>query len=106
IFVPLMVGGILAEQAGVPALTEKLGVDQQARDRQAGGNMEGKGAGFGVGNSALWAATTTPASHGSVNPMPEPATPPGRLGPVGWGGWGGAGRAWWGSPWSPSSSPA
>src|SRR2546423_9948927 len=40
IFVPLMVGSVIAEQSGNP-LYAKLGVDTAASDTQPGGNMEG-----------------------------------------------------------------
>jgi K+-transporting ATPase ATPase A chain len=39
------------------------------------GNLEGKDVRFGVVNSALWAATTTAASNGSVNSMHDSYTP-------------------------------
>jgi potassium-transporting ATPase potassium-binding subunit len=81
IFVPLTVGAIAAEQAGVQALTE-LGADQQASALQPGGNMEGKETRFGIVNSALWAAATTAASNGSVNSMHDSYTPLGGLVPM------------------------
>jgi K+-transporting ATPase ATPase A chain len=81
IFVPLVVGAIAAEQAGVPALTE-LGADQQPGPGQAGGNMEGKETRFGIVNSALWAGCTTAASNGSVNSMHDSFTPLGGLAPM------------------------
>jgi K+-transporting ATPase ATPase A chain len=81
ILVPLMIGAIAAEQAGVPALT-KLGVDQAAGDAQAGGNMEGKETRFGIVNSAVWACATTAASNGSVNSMHDSYTPLGGLAPM------------------------
>jgi potassium-transporting ATPase potassium-binding subunit len=45
----------------------------------AAGNMEGKEVRFGVGNSVLWATTTTAASNGSVNAMHDSLTPLGGL---------------------------
>jgi K+-transporting ATPase ATPase A chain len=81
IFVPLLVGTALAEQAGTPALSE-LGVDQQAAPGQAGGNMEGKETRFGIVNSAIWATATTAASNGSVNSMHDSYTPLGGLIPM------------------------
>lgn len=81
IFVPLLIGCVAAEQAGVPALTE-LGADQQASAAQSGGNMEGKEVRFGIANSALWAAATTAASNGSVNSMHDSYTPLGGLVPM------------------------
>jgi K+-transporting ATPase ATPase A chain len=81
IFVPLAIASIVAEQSGVPALTE-LGANQEASDTQAGGNMEGKETRFGITNSALWATVTTAASNGSVNAMHDSFTPLGGLVPM------------------------
>jgi K+-transporting ATPase ATPase A chain len=81
VFVPLLIGCTLAEQAGNPAL-QSLGVDQLANALQAGGNMEGKEARFGITNSALWATATTAASNGSVNAMHDSFTPLGGLVPL------------------------
>ncbi len=69
-----------SEQSGNPALTS-LGVDQTASATNPGGNMEGKEVRFGIANSALWAATTTAASNGSVNSMHDSYTPLGGSGP-------------------------
>jgi K+-transporting ATPase ATPase A chain len=49
---------------------------------QAGGNMEGKEARFGITNSAIWATGTTAASNGSVNAMLDSFTPLGGLVPM------------------------
>lgn len=46
---------------------------------QAGGNMEGKEARFGIAASSVWAAFTTAASNGSVNAMADSFTPPGGM---------------------------
>ncbi len=81
IFVPLLIGAYAAEQSGNPKFTA-LGADQAASDTQAGGNMEGKEARFGVVNSALWATATTAASNGSVNAMHGSFTPLGGLVPL------------------------
>jgi len=81
IFVPLLLVCTAAEQAGNPALTA-LGVDQTASVVQAGGNMEGKEARFGIASSALWATATTAASNGSVNSMHDSFTPLGGLVPL------------------------
>jgi len=81
IFVPLMLGSVIAEQSGNP-LYAKLGVDTVASDTQPGGNMEGKEARFGIVNSALWASATTAASNGSVNAMHDSFTPLGGLVPM------------------------
>jgi potassium-transporting ATPase potassium-binding subunit len=78
VFLALAVG---AEQSGNPKLAP-LGVDQTASDLQPGGNMEGKEVRFGIVNSALWATTTTAASHGSVNSMHDSYTPLGGLVPL------------------------
>jgi K+-transporting ATPase ATPase A chain len=81
IFVPLTIVCMAAEQAGVPAFKDK-GADQVASETQAGGNMEGKETRFGIANSAIWAATTTAASNGSVNSMHDSYTPLGGLVPM------------------------
>jgi len=81
IFVPLTIGAIAAEQWGNPILTS-LGADQSATSAQAGGNMEGKEARFGIASSAIWAAATTAASNGSVNSMHDSFTPLGGLVPM------------------------
>jgi K+-transporting ATPase ATPase A chain len=70
-----------SEQHGSPLLT-KLGVDQSAGAQQAGGNMEGKEVRFGPAASALWAATTTATSNGSVDSMHDSFTPLGGLVPL------------------------
>src|ERR1700736_2236568 len=54
------------EQQGNPALTA-LGVNQANTATQAGGNMEGKEVRFGPIYSAMFEATTTGTSTGSVN---------------------------------------
>jgi K+-transporting ATPase ATPase A chain len=70
-----------AEQSGNPAF-ERMGVDQQASALQAGGNMEGKEARYGIASSTLWASATTAASNGSVNSMHDSYTPLGGLVPL------------------------
>ena len=70
-----------AEQRGCRR-SASLGVDHQASDLQAGGNMEGKEVRFGIANSALWATATTAASNGSVNSMHDSFTPIGGLVPM------------------------
>jgi K+-transporting ATPase ATPase A chain len=78
----MMVGlALWAEQRGNPAFA-RLGVDQSASDIQAGGNMEGKEARFGIVNSALWATATTAVSNGSVNSMHDSYAPLGGLAPM------------------------
>ena len=77
-FVPL---GLWAEQSGNPAFTA-MQIDQHSRLDQAGGNMEGKEARFGIASSVLWSAATTAASNGSVNSMHDSYTPLGGLVPL------------------------
>lgn len=67
-----------AEAAGNP-LFNKLGIDKTASALQAGGNMEGKEARFGISGSALFAGTTTATSNGAVNSMHDSYTPLGGL---------------------------
>ncbi len=81
IFVPLVIGAMVAEQSGNPALA-KYGADTEASDSQPGGNMEGKDTRFGIANSAIWATATTAASNGSVNAMHDSFTPLGGLVPM------------------------
>lgn len=78
IFIPLLSLSLWAEQTGNVHLTA-LEVNQEATDIQAGGNMEGKEARFGVTNSVLWQAATTAASNGSVNSMHDSYSPLGGL---------------------------
>lgn len=66
------------EQTAVTALTENSMVDTSTTD-QAGGNMEGKEARFGIVSSSTWAAFTTAASNGSVNSMHDSYTPLGGM---------------------------
>ena len=51
------------EQSASTVLTENEYVDTST-DGQAGGNMEGKEARFGIGSSVTWATWTTAASNG------------------------------------------
>jgi K+-transporting ATPase ATPase A chain len=81
IFTTLVFVTVPAEQSGNPLLSA-LPVDQTASFQQAGGNMEGKEARFGIVNSALWAVATTAASNGSVNAMHDSFTPIGGLVPM------------------------
>lgn len=81
VFVALIFIIVPAEQSGNPALTA-LGVDQGISGQQAGGNMEGKEARFGIVNSGLWALATTAASNGSVNSMHDSYTPIGGMVPM------------------------
>lgn len=81
IFVPLVFATAWAETR-VSADIVAHGVDAVIRSDAAGGNMEGKEVRFGAMNSALWAATTTAASNGSVNAMHDSFTPLGGLVPM------------------------
>lgn len=74
-----------AEQNATPQLAQSGQVDLAARSSllaQAGGNMEGKEARFGITGSAIWAAATTAASNGSVNAMHDSLTPLGGMVPM------------------------
>ena len=74
-----------AEQSATPQLAQTGQTDLAARSgllAQAGGNMEGKEARFGITGSAIWAAATTAASNGSVNAMHDSLTPLGGLVPM------------------------
>jgi potassium-transporting ATPase potassium-binding subunit len=68
VYLPMVVFAVNQEVGGNPALA-RMGVDQ------ATGSMEGKEVRFGVPLSALWAATTTVTSNGSVNSMHDSMTP-------------------------------
>ena len=81
IYLVAAIAAISSEQAGNPLLA-RLGVDQHATAQQSGGNMEGKEVRFGPAASALWAATTTGTSNGSVNSMHDSFTPLGGLIPM------------------------
>ena len=81
----LSLAGILAiygaESAGNPNFAP-FGIDQDAGELQAGGNMEGKEVRFGIVNTALFAALTTDASCGAVNGMHDSFTPLGGMIPL------------------------
>ena len=81
----LFLGGVFvaywAEAVGNPAFA-KLGIDAAPSSLQAGGNMEGKEARFGIASSALFATVTTAASCGAVNSMHDSYTPLGGLVPM------------------------
>jgi len=81
IFVLAVIAITPAEQVGNPLLTP-LGVDQSSSALQAGGNMEGKEARFGINASTLFATITTAASCGAVNAMHDSFTPLGGLVPI------------------------
>lgn len=75
--------GIVAvnEQFATPQLAQDGAVDLSTAG-QAGGNMEGKEARFGIATSATWATYTTAASNGSVNSMHDSYTPLGGMIPM------------------------
>ncbi|MCH5144245.1 potassium-transporting ATPase subunit KdpA [Desulfovibrio sp. UIB00] len=76
---------VWAEQSATPQLAQTGQTDLAARSgllAQAGGNMEGKEARFGITGSAIWAAATTAASNGSVNAMHDSFSPLGGLVPM------------------------
>lgn len=67
-----------SEQTATPQLMQNGSVDI-SMSQQAGGNMEGKEARFGIAASSTWAAFTTAASNGSVNSMHDSFTPLGGM---------------------------
>ncbi len=69
------------ELNGNPKL-DALKVDQSTTSSQPGGNLEGKEIRNGTPASALWAASTTGTSNGSVNSMHESYTPLGGMMPL------------------------
>ena len=81
LLVTLLTVTVHSEQRGNP-LIARLGVDQAASATQAGGNMEGKEARFGIAASALFATVTTATSCGAVNGMHDSFTPLGGLVPL------------------------
>ncbi len=81
VFVVAVIAATVAEQQGNPVFAS-LGVDQQASASQAGGNMEGKEARFGINASTLFATITTAASCGAVNSMHDSYTPLGGAVPL------------------------
>ncbi|MDW5419049.1 potassium-transporting ATPase subunit KdpA [Iodobacter sp. CM08] len=81
IFVAMYAVLVYAEQKGTTGLAG-LGVDQMASVTQAGGNMEGKEARFGITATSLFIAVTTSASCGAVNAMHDSLTPLGGLVPT------------------------
>ena len=68
-----------SEQTGTPQLASGGDVNLEATAAQAGGNMEGKEARFGIAASSTWSAFTTAASNGSVNSMHDSYTPIGGM---------------------------
>jgi K+-transporting ATPase ATPase A chain len=81
LFVPLAILAFHSEQAGNP-LIAKQGIDQVASPLQAGGNMEGKEARFGIAASSLFAAAATGTSTGAVNTSHDSMMPLGGFVPM------------------------
>ncbi|HVN42528.1 MAG TPA: potassium-transporting ATPase subunit KdpA [Steroidobacteraceae bacterium] len=81
LFTGLVTVGFFSEQHGNPLIAQQ-GIDQVASATQAGGNMEGKEARFGIAASALFAAVTTATSCGAVNTMHDSLTPLGGFVPL------------------------
>ncbi len=81
LLVPLIVLAYHSEQRGNPLIAQQ-GIDQIASATQAGGNMEGKEARFGIAASSLFAAVTTATSCGAVNTMHDSMTPFGGFVPL------------------------
>jgi potassium-transporting ATPase potassium-binding subunit len=74
IWLVMSLGAMTLETNGNPRLDD-LAVSQEVSSEQAGGNLEGKEVRFGPSASALWAASTTGTSNGSVNSMHDSYTP-------------------------------
>jgi K+-transporting ATPase ATPase A chain len=75
LYLPLVALAVNQETTGNPAIAA-MGVDQST------GSMERKEVRFGAGLSALWAASTTATSNGSVNSMHDSMTSLGGLVPM------------------------
>jgi K+-transporting ATPase ATPase A chain len=69
------------EVDGNPKL-DAAGATQEVTASSPGGNAEGKEVRFGPSASALWAASTTGTSNGSVNSMHDSYTPAGGMVPL------------------------
>jgi potassium-transporting ATPase potassium-binding subunit len=74
IWLVMSLGAMGLESNGNSRLDD-LAVDQDVWAEQSGGSMEGKEVRFGPAASALWAASTTGTSNGSVNSMHDSYTP-------------------------------
>jgi len=70
----LLIGHVAEQRSRVP---NRLNVDRTWRDDQAGGNMEGKEARFGIGASLLAAIATSNGATGSYSAMHDSFTPVG-----------------------------
>ncbi|EES48003.1 potassium-transporting ATPase subunit KdpA [Clostridium botulinum] len=86
----IAMGIMLVVAMGIVGVNEQMGTPQMALNgqvdlstiNQAGGNMEGKEARFGIATSSTWATFTTAASNGSVNSMHDSYTPIGGMIPM------------------------
>jgi potassium-transporting ATPase potassium-binding subunit len=85
VLVGLVAAAYAFEAKGVPQ-EAAAGTDIQAvtsgPSAQPGGNMEGKEVRFGIGVSAMWAASTAATSNGSVDSMHDSYTPLGGMVPL------------------------
>jgi len=81
VLVPCIAAVYGFEKQGSAALAS-AGAQLSEGPGTSGGNMEGKEVRFGLANSAIWAASTTAASNGSVNAMHDSLTPLGGLVPM------------------------
>jgi K+-transporting ATPase ATPase A chain len=81
LFGALGMTAFVSEQGGNPPIAAQ-GIDVTASVYQAGGNMEGKEARFGIAASALFAAATTGTSTGAVNGMHDSMMPMGGFVPL------------------------
>jgi K+-transporting ATPase ATPase A chain len=70
----LTIGAVLFEVDGNPRLSD-AGASQSVTALSPGGNMEGKELRYGPTASAIWLASTTNTSNGSVDSMHDSATP-------------------------------
>jgi len=74
---------IFLEVGGNPKLDARgVGVTESVSASSPGGNAEGKEVRFGPSGSALWAASTTGTSNGSVNSMHDSYTAAGGMVPL------------------------
>ncbi|MDR5586595.1 MULTISPECIES: potassium-transporting ATPase subunit KdpA [Clostridium] len=86
----IAMGIMLVVAMGIVGINEQIATPQMALNgqvdlstiNQAGGNMEGKEARFGIATSSTWATFTTAASNGSVNSMHDSYTPIGGMIPM------------------------
>jgi K+-transporting ATPase ATPase A chain len=85
ILVGMIVAAYAFEARGVPqevAAGADIHAVASGQGARPGGNMEGKETRFGVGISAMWAASTAATSNGSVNSAHDSYTPLGGMIPL------------------------